>query len=110
MNSIRNLADGQLTIAKSVLYTCPAGYRAVVTNIKVTNVHSSTHRFVLYFKKSGGSSRTMFDHMIDEQDTSIDEDSTTLEAGDAIEGQCPDGATYMDYKISGYEVQLLATA
>lgn len=110
MMNIKNLANGQLPVSKTTLYTCPAGMTTIVRNIKVTNVHSTNHRFILYYKRSGGTSRVLADHDIDEQDTSIDDDSITMEAGDVIEGQCPDNATYMDYVISGTEETLLLTS
>ena len=96
---------GALPTAKTALYTCPANTRSIVKSFTVANVHVANHVFIIYV---GTFEIVRFD--INEQDTWFADKEIILEAGETIEGQCPDSADYMHYKLNIAEITDLLTA
>lgn len=98
-----SLYDGQLPVAKTVLYVVPAGKSAIIKTIYVCNVSAGTHEFILYFKASGGTSRKLVHFSYLPLYSMVEKGPITMDAGDSIEGQSSDGATLFDCVISGTE-------
>jgi hypothetical protein len=103
----KSLADGQLPIAKTTLYTCPASTQAIIRQIRCTHVSgaATTETVRLYLKVSAGTSRLIGRGMIDQDEqfhVLTDSESYSLEAGDVIEGLTTT-ATTVDYTIVGAE-------
>lgn len=99
---IKRLADGQIPVSKTVVYTVPTGKKALV-KLTVCNVSGATHPFIVYYTPSGGTSRSLYRRSIQSDWTSKFRDPMPMESGDAIELQSSDGATVFDYVITGTE-------
>ena len=102
--AIKSLADGQLGTAEATLYTAPAATQTIIKRITLVNTDSSARTVNLYFKASGGTSRSIIP-----VDTSLAigallvmDDEVTLEAADVIRGKGA-VASQIDYVISGVE-------
>lgn len=103
--AVKHLYDGQLPVAKTALYTVGAGKNAVIKAMVATNTDAATPRqFILYKKSSAGTSKVLANHTIGAKYTSEwDGGDISMEPGDSIEGQSPDGSTIFDVTITGYE-------
>lgn len=102
--AIKSLADGQLAATKTTLYTAsddPAT-QAIVKSIKFANTNSADVSVIFYFKASGGTSRRIVKAVLGDEGWGVDEDETTLEAGDIIEG-IASIADVVDYVLSGIQ-------
>ena len=103
--AIKSLSDGQLAATKGTIYTCPAATQTIVQSITLVNTHSSALTVNIYFKASGGTSRSIIP-----KDTSLAagammeclDKAKTLEAADILEGSGGTAAK-IDYVISGIQ-------
>ena len=102
---IKSLEDGQLNDTKATIYTTPAATQTIAKSISLVNTHSSALTVNIYFKASGGTSRSIVP-----KDTSLaagakmeclDKD-LMLEAADIIEGSGGTAAK-IDFVCSGIE-------
>lgn len=96
------LADGQLSLAKTTLYTVPASTKAIVKSIILVNTNTTTSRIVQLYVNRTGTSRRIWarDYTITPKSRAEDTAVITLETGDLIEGEA-DAASEVDYVISG---------
>lgn len=102
----RPLADGQLAATKGTLYTCPTGFRAKVSLIRLYNTTAGALLCNIYVKP-GSTSRTIYRQSIPATEYIVVSDGSTvilLDAGDLIEGDAA-SATSVDYLICGEEEQ-----
>lgn len=102
--TVKSLADGQLAIAKTTLYTCPANTTTIIKTITLVNTDSSARDVNLYIKPSGSVSRRIIPQNMEMgiAYSHIFDDELTLEAGDLIEGDAS-AAVVVDYVINGME-------
>lgn len=104
------LYEGQLPVAQTALYTVPSGKWALIKHINVIQVGAGDHIFIIYKKRSGGTSREIKNVSFKQHYHWDGKMTLVLAAGDAIEGQSSDGATLFDCVISGTEAPVIQTA
>ncbi len=102
--NIKSLADGQLPVVKTALYTCPPATTTIVKTITLVNADVVARAINLYLKSSGGVSRRIApkDRTLAAGFLAETTQEYTLEAGDAVEGDAS-AAVAVDYTISGVE-------
>ena len=102
--AFKSLSDGQLSAAKSTLYTVPADTTTVIKLITLVNTNTTTEIVNLYFKANGGTSRRIIpeDMQLKPGYSLIFDDGIFLETSDIIEGDTTT-ASKVDYIISGVE-------
>jgi hypothetical protein len=98
------LADGQVAVAKTTIYTTPAARHAIIRDVAFGNVGGLTETVILYVKKSAGTSRFFSRAQLDPNEFAHEEDIETLDAGDELEAQTTNAAS-VDFAVMGVEVQ-----
>lgn len=98
----KSLADGQLPVTKTTLYTCPADTQTIIKTITLVNTDATARTVNLYIN-TGVSRRIIPKNMeLGISYSFIFDDELTLEAGDLIEGDAS-AANVVDYTINGVE-------
>ena len=96
-----SLADGQLAATKGTIYTSSA--KTIVKGFQVYNTAATTETVVIYVKRSGSTSRSIFRAELDQDEFAwvlSDGETIVMSASDVIEGETTN-ATSVDYSIMG---------
>jgi len=96
-----SLADGQLTLADTLLYLCPIMYRTVVNQVVCYNGHALPVVVTLWLKRSGGTARVIAKVTLDAGDELV-YGPIELSQGDSIRGLA-DVTLMVDYALTGYQ-------
>lgn len=102
---IRQLADGQLPVATTTIYTSPTSMHGTVINtITCVNTHTATIYINLYLKPGGGAARRIIqkDLRLRAGEMGLSEEEVTLDPGDVIQADAT-VASKVDYIIGGIE-------
>ena len=94
------LAEGQLAIVKTAVYTAPGATSAYVRTIKLFNTNAITQTINVYI--STGTSRQTYRLSLQQNETGYIDDRITLETGDLIEADTTT-ATAVDFTVHGVE-------
>ena len=94
------LAEGQLAVSKTAMYTVPGATSAYVRTIKLFNTNVLTQTINVYV--STGTSRQTYRISLAQNETAYMDDRITLETGDLIEADTTT-ATAVDFTVHGVE-------
>ncbi len=103
-NNLKVLAEGQLTNAKTTLYTVPLNKKAIVYFLSLGNISGGVETPVIYLKP-GATSRMIYDAALAAAASILVISSDTafnLDSGDLIEGKTTNN-TAVDFFICGLE-------
>ena len=101
----KSLADGQVAIAQTAIYTVPAATIAFVKQIRFFNTNAVTQLVEIWIKRSGGTARKQAQFQLDQNEAAdyLEEGGTLeLSAGDAILAKTGTAAA-VDYMVLGVE-------
>ena len=102
--TIKLLAHGSLPGATGDLYVVPGATKAIIKTLKIVNADVAARTVNLYVKPSGQTARRIIpvNMELGAGYMGVEDEELTLEAGDAIQGDC-DAAGVADYTVYGVE-------
>lgn len=96
------LADGQVSNTEGALYTAPASTVAYIRFMSFTNTGVVDETLILYVRKGAGTSRKIFQGVIEPDYTITCDDAISLGATDSIRAETTNSSV-VDFLITGAE-------
>ena len=102
------LADGQIPLTSTAIYTVPVSKRAIVTSFVVHNIQDTDTYDLLISMNVSGTDRQLYNFNLGPYQTVelLNDNSWCLGTGDIIKAHTTSGTLKLDYVLMGAEETL----